>query len=83
VDDPVQPRPQRVDLVAAPQRAPRRHEGLLQRVLGARLGQVAAAVPQQRPAVALHDRLERPLVPGGGERDEPLVGLGAQQLDGR
>ena len=83
VDDPVQPRPQLAHLVAAPQRAPRGDERLLQSVLGARLGQVAAAVAQQRPPVSLDDRLERPLVPGGRQRDQPLVGLGAQQLDGR
>jgi hypothetical protein len=40
-------------------------------------------VAQQRPPVALDDRLEGALVPGGGERHEALVALGAQEGDGR
>ena len=83
VDDPVEPRPQRLHVVAAPQRRPRGHERLLQRVLRARLGQVAAAVAHERPPVALDDRLEGPLVAGGGERGQALVALGPQEGDGR
>ena len=63
VDDPVQPRAQVAHLVAALQRAPRRDVRLLERVLGPRLGQIAPRGAQQRAAVALDDRLERPLVP--------------------
>jgi hypothetical protein len=83
VDDPVQPRAQLPHVVAARERAPGGDERLLERVLGARLGQVLAAMAQERAAVALHDRLECPLVPGRGQGDEPVVGLGAQRDDGR
>ena len=83
VDDPVQPRPQVAHVVAALQRAPRRDVRLLERVLGPRLGQIAPRRPQQRPAIALDDRLERPLMPVPRESDQPLVGLGAQQYGRR
>jgi hypothetical protein len=83
VDDPVQPRAQVAHLVAALQRPPGREMRLLQRVLGARLGQVPARRPQQRAPVALHDRLERPLVARAGEQHVPFVCLGAQQNAGR
>src|SRR3712207_1661855 len=82
VDDPVEPGPQLADLVAAEQRRPRRHEGLLEGVLRTRLGQQPAAVAQQLAPVALDDGLEGALVTLAGERDEAVVALRAQQRDG-
>jgi hypothetical protein len=35
-------------------------------------------VREERAAMALDDRLERPLVADARQRDEPVVGLGAQ-----
>ena len=78
VDDPVQPRPQIADLVTALQRTPRRQERLLDGVLGPGVAQIAPRRPQQQPAVALHDDLERPLVPGARQRDQPLIRLRAK-----
>jgi hypothetical protein len=75
----VQPWPQVPHLRAGAQRRPRVDEGGLRDVLGQRVGQQPAQVAQQRPAVALDDRLERAVVAGRGKRDEPLVGLRAQQ----
>ena len=66
-------------LVTALEPAPGRHQGLLERVLGAALGQHAPAGAQELAPVALDDRLERPLVPVAGQRDEPGVGLRAQE----
>jgi hypothetical protein len=83
VDDPVEPGAQVVHVVAAAEARPRRHEPLLQGVLRPRLRQDPADVAQERPAVALHDGLEGPLVARGGEGDEALVALGAQEGDGR
>ncbi len=83
VDDPVQPRAQVAHLIAALECAPGGQVRLLARVLGARLGQIPAGGAQQHAAVALDDRLERPLVPGARKYDQPLVGLGAQQDGGR
>jgi hypothetical protein len=71
--DPVQPRPQLADLVAAPERRPGRYEGELERVLGPGLGQDPPTRPQQRAAVALDDRLERAVVADARQRDQPRV----------
>ena len=80
MDDPVQPSAQLAHVVTPPQapstrpatpaappprRGPRRQQ--------------PPPVPQQRPPVALDDRLERPLVTGTRQRDEPLVRLGPQE----
>ena len=77
--DPEQPRPQLAHLVAAPQAAPGRDERLLEGIFRPRLGQDPPARAQQRPPVALDDDLEGPVGALAGERDQPLVGLGAQQ----
>ena len=70
--------PQIADLVTPLQRAPRRQEGLLDGVLGAGVAQIAPRRPQQQPAVALHDDLERPLVAGARQRDQPFIRLRAK-----
>ena len=79
VDDPVQPRPQVDAGVVAAQRGEGVEEGLLEDVLGPRRRQQPRAVAQERAVVAVDDRLERAVVPGAGEVDQPLVGLHAQQ----
>jgi hypothetical protein len=51
---------------------------VLQRVLGAGVGEHLAADTEQGTAVALDDRLERALVARAGEGDEPGVRLGPE-----
>jgi hypothetical protein len=79
VDDPVEPWPQLAHLVAATQRRPRAQQRLLQGVLGPPLRQHTARGAQQRPPVALDDRLERALVPRAGQLGQSRVGLRAQK----
>ena len=69
VGDAVQPRPQVAHLGARAQRRPRRRNAAAGRPRRApRAG--PAQVALQRPAVALDDRLERPIVAVGGQREE-------------
>jgi hypothetical protein len=81
MDDPVQPRAELAHVVTALERRPRRDQRLLDDVLRTRLADDAPRVAQQWPPVALDDRLERPLVAGARERDEPLVRLDAQDRE--
>jgi hypothetical protein len=53
-------------------------EGLLDGVLGARPGEEARAVAQQRAPVAVNDRLEGAVVARADQIDQALVGLRAQ-----
>ena len=70
-----------VDLALVGQhRVERGGEDLLQHVLGVLArGQHVAAERQQPRLVARHQRLEGVVVPAPDQRDEPLVGLQAQQ----
>ena len=78
--DPVQPRLDVAHLGCAPQRDPGLQQGLLKDVLGAGLRErQPPAVAQQRPAVAVHERLEGTLMTLTDERYEPPVRLGCQQ----
>jgi hypothetical protein len=79
VRDPVEPRAQVTDLGPGPQRRPRVDERRLDDVLGERVRQQPAQVAQERAPVALDDRLEGAVVAGGGELDEAVVGLPAEQ----
>ena len=75
--DAVEPRPEVPNLGPARKREPCLQERLLQDILGTGIGKTegAAQVPQQRGAIAMHERLKRPLVPIAHEREQPLIGL--------
>jgi hypothetical protein len=83
VGDAVEPRPQ-VDRPAVGAHRPIRvQERLLHDVLRPRPRQEPAAVAQERTAVAVDDRLERPVVAGARQVDEPLVVLRAEHRTAR
>jgi hypothetical protein len=79
VRDPVQPRAQLAHVGTGAQCLPRAHEGRLQHILRERLAQQPAQIALKGAAVALDDRLERPIVAVGRERREPTVALGAAE----
>jgi hypothetical protein len=76
-----QPRLDVPDLGAGTQRRPRLQQSLLHDVLAAAVGKQAAAVREQRPAMAQDDRLKRDIRAAGGERRKPSVGLGPQDRE--
>ena len=83
VHDAVEPGPQVTDRRPVAQRPPGAHERRLHHILGARLlREEPSRVAQQRPAVAVDDRVEGTVVPGDDQVDQPLVRLRAQQCDG-
>ena len=57
----------------------RAHEGLLDRVLRALSRQHSLAVAQERPPVALDERLEGPFLTGARQVDQASIGLGPEQ----
>ena len=83
VGDAVEPRAE-VELgIACVDRSVRAEEGLLHGILRACRREDPRAVAEQRPAVAVHDRLEGALVAVAGQVDEPRIRLGSQQCGAR
>jgi hypothetical protein len=81
-DDLVQPSPEVLDLRPRLQRRERAQERLLDDVLRPPVGAQTPGVGVELVAVALDDHRERPLVPGAGQADQPLVGLRAEEQIG-
>ena len=83
VGNAVEPRAQLAHLRATAQGRPGLQERLLDYVFGAAIGDgYAPAVAQERPAVALHERLKGAVVPSASHRGKPLIGLRGQQAGG-
>ena len=78
VSDAVEPGTKLGRRVATREAAVRVDEGLLHRVLHLLWRQQPAAVAQERWVVTSDDRLERPLVAGPGQFDQPTVALPAE-----
>jgi hypothetical protein len=79
VDDAVEPRLQLAHLGPSPKGKPRVQKGMLQDVLGAGVREPhATAVAQQRPPVAVDQRLKGPLVTFARQRQQPIVRLADQ-----
>ena len=79
----VEPRAQLSDLRPRAQRGPSREERLLDRIARAGLADDARAAARELRPVAAHDLLEGGWVPGPAQRDEPVVGLGAEENGGK
>jgi hypothetical protein len=79
VRNPVQPGTQAQVAVIALHSPKRVNERLLHDVLGAPIGQYTRYIANKAPPVAVHDDLERSVVSGPHEIDEPLVRLRSQQ----